>query len=47
MAWEIISKSKQACGLGVKSLHKCNVATLGKLVWDLVSQIETLLGHLC
>ena len=35
-------RSKQAGGLCVKSVYKRNVATLGQLVWDLVSQKGTL-----
>ncbi|XP_074377871.1 putative mitochondrial protein AtMg00310 [Apium graveolens] len=45
MAWERMSKHKQAGGLGFKSLRYVNLAMLGKQCWRLITNPDSLVAR--
>ncbi|KAH9647069.1 putative reverse transcriptase/RNA-dependent DNA polymerase [Citrus sinensis] len=46
MKWNLLCKPKTAGGIGLKNLHDFNVAMLGKQVWKLLTNPESLLGQI-
>ena len=40
--WEMVVKSKNEGGLGIKSLHQMNLAFLAKLCWKMLKEKESL-----
>ncbi|KAH9752558.1 putative reverse transcriptase/RNA-dependent DNA polymerase [Citrus sinensis] len=46
MKWNLLCKPKTTGGIGFKNLHAFNVAMLGKQVWKLLTNPESLLGQI-
>ena len=46
MKWELLCKPKSNGGIGLKNLHDFNVAMLGKQVWKLLTNLESLVGQI-
>ncbi|KAL9457786.1 hypothetical protein AB3S75_006771 [Citrus x aurantiifolia] len=46
MKWSLLCKPKTARGIGFKNLHDFNVAMLGKQVWKLLTNLESLIGQI-
>lgn len=46
MKWDLLCKPKTTGGIGFKNLHDFNVAMLGKQVWKLLKNPESLIGQI-
>ncbi|KAH9673153.1 putative reverse transcriptase/RNA-dependent DNA polymerase [Citrus sinensis] len=46
MKWNLLCKPKTTGGIGFKNLHDFNVAMLGKQVWKLLTNPESLIGQI-
>ena len=46
MKWELLCKPKTNRGIGLKNLHDFNVAKLGKQVWKLLMNLESLISQI-
>lgn len=46
MKWELLCKPKMYGGIGFKNLYNFNVAMLGKQLWKLLTNTESLVGRI-